>query len=316
MANSFDDELSPPPRRPAPAGARPARAPAPQLSVLALLSLLSGLAAVPTFCIVFLSMPASLTAIVLGHLARRDIRQSNGTKTGGLVAIFGLLLGYGMFFVSSAILALVFLAPRSPSQENGPRELVGLRLAETKIVTDADGAAHGNTPEAKQLAERFATVMEAMHDTAFTKTKAKIKLTGGHYVTWCELRPGQCAFVVHVPEYRRFDKEAKEVLSELAWRTAQAAVAGTLQEGDRLAVGLKGVALYGSVMVGTVADEEQAMNRISQKSTKKELLAPFFGNEGMELSTGASEDEGAADGEFLMEEEAVDSPPENVLQEN
>src|SRR5262249_30321539 len=130
-----------------------------------------------------------------------------------------------------------------------------LEAAETETLTDTRGKARGNTPEARLMAERFSNLMDEVHKDAFTKTDAKFKLSGGHYVTWCERREGTCAFVVHVPEYRRFTPDAKKSLDELAWAAAKLATMGELEPGERLAVGLRGVMLYGSVMVGKVGSD-------------------------------------------------------------
>jgi hypothetical protein len=123
------------------------------------------------------------------------------------------------------------------------------------------------------LAERFAVHMKELRDIAFTESKNKIQLTGGNFVTYCELHPGRCAFLVHVPSYRNFDENAKTTLAEIAWSVAQETVAESMMPGDRLAVGLKGTLLYGAVMTGTVFSDE---SKPAQQSTEKELLAPFF----------------------------------------
>src|SRR5205085_1711778 len=106
------------------------------------------------------------------------------------------------------------------------RKQTPLDRAEVAIGSDSRGIAQGNSAEAIELAKRFAEAMEKKHDTSFTKVKTRISLSGGHYVTWCELNADKCAFVVHVPQYRKFSADAKQTLSILAWETAREIVAG------------------------------------------------------------------------------------------
>src|SRR4029079_18438369 len=100
---------------------------------------------------------------------------------------------------------------------------------ENAIRTDNRGIALGNSDKARQLAAVFAQKMEEIDKKAFTETNSKIKLSGGHYVTWCELREGRCAFVVHVPEYRKFKSDAKTMLAKIAWMVAHNAVSSELE---------------------------------------------------------------------------------------
>jgi hypothetical protein len=102
-------------------------------------------------------------------------------------------------------------------------------------------------------------------------------LSGGNFITYCELHDGRCAFITHVPDYRKFEDDAKDSLAEIAWEAAQATVADTLHEGDELGVGLKGVLLYGSVMVGhvtAIGDEKRGLEE--ETESEESLLEKFF----------------------------------------
>ena len=72
---------------PAPSPAPTGAAAAPQMSGLAIGSLVCGLGS-PLLCLTF------IPAIILGHLALNDIRRKPGTRGRGL-AVTGLILGYG-----------------------------------------------------------------------------------------------------------------------------------------------------------------------------------------------------------------------------
>ena len=221
----------------------------------------------------------SLVGIVLGHVALVRIGRSQGTLSGGGLAIGGLVIGYPMFLLGAMFVALSFM-PRTPVKhvpidENAPSER--LKAAERKISTDNEGIAHGNSPAAKALAEKYAKTMKELREVLFTKGKGGLSLSGGNFVTYCELHDGRCAFITHVPEYRKFNDEAKDSLAEIAWEAAQMTSADELDEGDELGVGLKGVVLYGKVMVGRVTiagDEKRGLDHESKSDEAR--LEPFF----------------------------------------
>ena len=71
----------------------------PKMSVMAIISLVTGILAIPCCgCVVF-----SLAAIVLGYLGRKEIAESGGTKKGDGLAKAGLILG-----VVTLVLAVVY----------------------------------------------------------------------------------------------------------------------------------------------------------------------------------------------------------------
>lgn len=69
-----------------------------KMSVLAVLSLIFGVLGVVSF--------GSLIAVVLGHLARSEIKQGNGSLEGDGLAKAGLILGYIMLLLSLVALVL------------------------------------------------------------------------------------------------------------------------------------------------------------------------------------------------------------------
>ena len=89
-----------------PVSNQPTYLPAQKDSTLAILSLVFGIAS-------YLVVPVigSLAAIILGHIAKSEIRKSNGTLTGNGLATAGLVLGYvqwGLTVIGIAIAVLVF----------------------------------------------------------------------------------------------------------------------------------------------------------------------------------------------------------------
>lgn len=85
----------PPTYQPVPGGYAPAVVPN---SNLAVISLVSGI-----LSWVVLPLIAAIVAIITGHMARNEIRQSGGSLTGDGLALIGMVLGY-------AQIALIILA--------------------------------------------------------------------------------------------------------------------------------------------------------------------------------------------------------------
>ena len=76
--------------------------PAKPTSTTAIASLVSGILGWT-----FVPVLGSVLAIICGHMARSEIRRSNGTIDGDGMAIAGLVLGYAMLALS--LLGIVFL---------------------------------------------------------------------------------------------------------------------------------------------------------------------------------------------------------------
>lgn len=255
--------------------------PAPATSLLAVFSLILGGPALVACCCWFVSLPLSVGAIVTGHLALMNIHRSEGRLGGKTLAALGLVGGYLGLLMAISFVAMGYVVDSDDNKLADDEVTVKtaddlLNVAEDKIRTYADGIAHGNTPEAKQLAQRYSELIQKLRDDFFTKGDGGISLSGGKFITYCELRDGQCAFVVHVPEYRKFEGDAKDSLADLSWMAARTTVADTLEPGDKLAVGLKGIALYGSVKVGKIVDDASEEDGIETDSTSRDDLLPFF----------------------------------------
>ncbi len=74
---------------------------------LATISLVTGILAW-----LFLPIVGSLTAVICGHLAKRQIRESNGTMSGSKMATAGLVLGYiqlGIIFMAACLFITIVI---------------------------------------------------------------------------------------------------------------------------------------------------------------------------------------------------------------
>jgi hypothetical protein len=281
--------FGPPPSSPSPSGfptgtpGQPFPAypgPTSRLSLLAVLSMIFGAGGLFTCCCAFLAIPSSLLAIGTGHAALVFINRSGSQLTGKVPAAVGLVAGYMALLISGGILIAGWVRPDKPADNVAQLPHVTtaddlLNDVENKIRTDSGGIAHGNTEEAKALAQEYSEFIQLLRDELFTKGDGGISLSGDKFITYCELRPGQCAFVVHVPDYRNFEGDAKKSLAELAWLAAQKTVADDLEPGDKLAVGMKGVILYGAVMIGKVSDEEGEKAGLDMEGERVHLLKFF-----------------------------------------
>lgn len=71
-------------------------------STLAIVSLVTGILGWT-----FLPFIASIVAVITGHLAKKEIRESGGTMSGDGMALAGLILGYSMIALTILILIVI-----------------------------------------------------------------------------------------------------------------------------------------------------------------------------------------------------------------
>ena len=262
-------------------------------SGLSIGSLISGILSPFLIVVCFSSLISSIIAIITGHLALANIRRSGGWVRGQWQAITGLALGYLSLALTFA--AILYLGTR---MGNGDRADASPSGRATSSVTGAVGnspegrlkhaeslvaarrgqeVGFGNNAQAQQLAEDFATRMKAIDEKLFTQTRPRIvQLSGGEFLTYCELQTDRCAFIVHVPSYRDYTKDAKELLATAAWYLAADVVSGVVEPGGKLAVGLRGSLLYGDVMTGVVGDDADGEEPFSRGDS--ENLLAYFAN--------------------------------------
>lgn len=262
------------------------------LSALALVSMLVSFAALITVCVFFISLPLSIAAVIMGHLGYSAVRKNQPYLEGGWQAVTALVVGYTALTISSMIALLFFVGPRFLPDPNNNGTGIGelasgedggrfsperaLRAAELMIATKQDlPPGRGNNPDAVRLANNYAEIMKRASDEAFTRSgKPIIQLSGGEYLTYCELHEDRCLFLVHVPSYRNFTDDAKETLVQIAWINAQLIVADELPADSRLGVGLRGTILYGDIIVGRSPPNTEELT--DGTSAEKEDLLSFF----------------------------------------
>jgi hypothetical protein len=153
--------------------------------------------------------------------------------------------------------------------------------ANEQISSHHDRVAFGNSDKAIAVADRISRSLKTMREVAFQGGKKNgLSMSGHEFLSYCDLRDGQCIVMVHVPELRRYTSDAKDSLGKLAWFVTQGALrseqAGT--PGMKVLVGLRGIALYDRVMKGDyLSDAEKKENGLFEtvKDGRKELEAAF-----------------------------------------
>ena len=233
-----------------------------------------GLASLP---LVFLCLGiiTGILAIVFGFIGLSAVSKGQGRIKGKGMAWTGITSAILAFVIYGFFVAKV--AKENANMPEGERNArAALSNAQTKVLTDNQGKAHGNNAEAKLLAEEFSSTMKTMHSAFFEREgdAPKVSISGGEFVTFCQLSDEGCAFIVHVPEYRRHTDEAKESLAELAWIVAGSVAEShpeALPSQSTVAVGLRGAILYGAILIGEAGGETPASS-----STDDAKLLPFF----------------------------------------
>ncbi len=129
----------------------PGGPPPPRTNALAIVALVAGLAQCA------LSLFGSIVAIVCGHIARRQIRESQGRETGDGLALAGLILGYiGIVLNVLAIVGvLIFVFGFSDDVDRADLR-DDARLVRSTIQFDASGGEATHDP---------ALILRALHVT-------------------------------------------------------------------------------------------------------------------------------------------------------
>jgi hypothetical protein len=197
--------------------------------------------------------------------------------------LFLLAVLFGAFLVFRVVqMALYF---RNHPMQRDPAAQA-LTDAEKLIVTTSRGAVHGNTAEAQALAERLSREMKIIRESMFVGGNAESLdmqvITKGEFLVFCQLNQDSCAFLIHVPEMRRYTSSAKDSIAELAYGTAARLLDSAQKiEVKKLAIATRGNMLYDRVIVGDyVFQSKNALSR-AQKVASDSVLAPslnsFFG---------------------------------------
>jgi hypothetical protein len=197
-------------------------------------------------------------------------RRQKPAPAGGLMKSFRVAL----IAVPVLLIALIMLPlmVRSGTGSGSSRPRSAFEAANEQISAYHDQVAFGNSAKAVAVASEVSRALKVVREAAFEGGKKNgLSMSRHEFLTYCELRDGQCIVMVHVPELRRFKTDAKDALAKLAWGMTQSALrrqnAGAPDM--KVLVGLRGIALYDRVMTGVyVADA--AANGDGLKETVKD----------------------------------------------
>jgi len=189
-------------------------------------------------------------------------------------------------FMTFRVVQFVSYVRTHPTQK--PPGQLAFEEANRQIISASEGVAFGNTTEARALAVEYSKTLKILRESFFTEgNKNAYSLSKGEFLTYCHLQGDHCVFLVHVPELRRFVKDAKGSLADLAWMNAQSILQTKLARPPKtLALGVKGALLYDSILIGDYVSEptnapggDGIKTRASGMEGMK-LLYPFFQSEG------------------------------------
>lgn len=210
------------------------------------------------------------------------MKQRARPKTGPLLWILRtMIIGFPIALVGM----FTWLGAVGAAQEAKQKKLPGyaeFTAANDAIEQRSENIAGGNTPEARTIADEFRRSMESGREALFVRKGGSSRNSSRDlFHTWCELRPGSCVMLVQVPDLRKYDTEAKGIMCDLAWEMAQAAAEKHLaaKDGTTLAVGVRGYALYESLMTGKLgegtADETPAASIKDHTEAREKLIQLF-----------------------------------------
>ena len=152
----------------------------------------------------------------------------------------------------------------------------------TKAIIGNHGAVgHGNSADAKAMAEDFAAQVKLMRSIAIEEAASDgLSLTKGEFLTYCRLNSDSVVFLVHVPKLRNFDDGAKELMAEICWMIAYQMALELDPPVQELAVGVRGALLFDSVMIGKMqGDIEESTDAIEthdKVDPTGQVLVDFF----------------------------------------
>jgi hypothetical protein len=200
-----------------------------------------------------LTLGRSTERIVLDPKTHQQIRLRNVHSLYGLAGNV-----WGMLGILVAIF-MTFMAVASPSSLSSDEDREA-PAAETNsgfsnanhLISNFNGVeAFGNTAAARNLAQQFSEIVRQGREAGISASKpSTFSLSQGHFLTYCQLDDEKCAFIIHVPDLRHFNQDAKEWLGKLCWAAARDITSQTNPVPKKLAVGVRGSLLYDRVLTG------------------------------------------------------------------
>ena len=105
------------------------------------------------------------------------------------------------------IIGLVFLCSCGPETPKAPDE-EAFNKADKKTLSYKDEFAFGNTPDAQKRATAFSLAMNEEQKKMFSGGGILHGMTGGHFLTYCQLTPDEIIFICTVPGMKDYKNQA------------------------------------------------------------------------------------------------------------
>ena len=160
------------------------------------------------------------------------------------------------------------------------------RAANRLIDIRSEGIAHGNTRLARRIARQYAKELRAEENASFKggKKNRVLSMTGDDFLTYCRISGSQIVFLVHVPQLKRYTRQGRRDLLNLAWMVAidvlykhMTRPETSLKELDySLAIGLRGAVFYGAVATGKAGLASKPTRTHFGLLAHAKTLHPFF----------------------------------------
>ena len=221
-------------------------------------------------------------------------RRVNSSRSRGMkwfrAGLIGLVVLPFLLLVAPIIMSAFNATSRTGSTVPGRAQF---QAANAHLNGNPGFVGCGNTPRAVDVADAFSKKMKQRRELFFEAAKSnQISVGTREFVSCCEVYDSQCAIIVHIPDLRRFNSDAKESLGHVAWITAQEVLqeTGKVRPGTKLAVGLRGVLLYDRVLLGNIVTNlesgDAGLVETVVNGEPEKRLYPFFQRPALASDTG------------------------------
>jgi WD40 repeat protein len=213
----------------------------------------------------------AIVAIVLGHLALSQIKNSAGALKGIGIARMGLITGYFGLVLSSISIFLFFYLSADRNQRKqialaranepiadirGATSEATLTNVEHRLMHPGRHDVFGNNEDGSSRAIRFNMVMRHLENLIGEKDPVLKKIEAFSYTTHCEMHPDRAAFTVQVGGSAGASAQTMQLLQELSWVTASVGLQELLKPRQHLAVYLRDSDDIISIQYGKVGSED------------------------------------------------------------
>ena len=216
--------------------------------------------------------PGPVSPTEAAEHAEREARKTLVQRIAfGVLAILLLVGAYGIYKTVQTGRA----APTQPGKAE-------FSSANNELFSDKS-VASGNSDQARQLAAGMSKLMQTDREKNFSQAaKKSVMDERDQFRTYCYLQDDRCVFLIHVPELRRFNVEAKQSLADASWLFAQGLL-GKRAKPLRVAVALRGIVAYDRMLWGESSTAHGnglnlTPNRFDGFSCEKQLI-PWFAPE-------------------------------------